>query len=114
MTACLDDEPGLLVHAIVALLARELFHMPELEEYALQRLKSQLHSWSVSELFEGIQEMYAIQYQAARQEFITEAIRSYLEVPQLAQALWKAALEIKEFAVDLVEALGNMHGELEN
>ena len=114
LTAYPDDEPDLLVHATVALLARHLFHMQELEDYALQRLKSQLHGWSVSELFEGIKEMYATPYKAARQVFITEATRSYSQVPQLAQALQKAAQEIKGFAVDLVEALGIVHGQVED
>lgn len=66
LTACLDDEPDLLVHPTVALLARDLFHMQELEEYALQRLKSQLHGWSASELFEGIEGMYATSTTSSR------------------------------------------------
>ena len=112
LTACPDDEPDLLVHATVALLARDLFHMQELEEYALQRLKSQLHGWSASELFEGVEGIYATPYKVARHEFITEATRSYSQLPQLAQALQKAATEIKEFAIDLVEALGTVHKQL--
>ncbi len=114
LTAYSDDEPDLLVHATVALLARDMFHIPELEEYALQGLRSQLHYWSVSDLFEGIQEMYAIQNKTARQRVITEATRSYSQVSRLAQALYKAAREVGEFAIDLVEALGNVHGQRED
>ena len=85
------------------LIAHDNFHMQELEEYALQRLKSQLRSWSISELYQSIKEMYATQYKAARHVFIAEAIRSYSQVLQLAQLLQKAAL---------VEALGSVHGQL--
>ena len=62
----------------------------------------------------GIKEMYATPFNAARQVFITEASRSYSQVPQLAQALQKAAQEVKDFAIDLVEALGNVHGRLDD
>lgn len=98
----------------MALLAHQLYHLQGLEDYALQRLKSQLHGWSVSDLLEGNKEMYATPYKAARQVYITEATRSYSQVPQLAQALQKAAQEVKEFAINLVEALGNVHGQIED
>lgn len=45
---------------------------------------------------------------------VTEATRLYSQVPQLAQALQKAAREIGEFAVDLVETLGHMNRRLED
>ena len=111
LIAHLDDEPELLIHASVALLARDLFYIPGLEKYALQRLKSQLHRWSASELFDAIQEIYATQNKAARQVFVSEATRSYSQIPQLAQALQKAAREIGDFEVELVEALGQMNRE---
>ncbi len=83
--------------------------MPDLEVYALQRLRSQLHSLSTSDLFDGIQKIYAGPNKAARQLVFTEATRSYSQVPQLAQALRMAAREVGELAVDLVEALGKMN-----
>ncbi len=88
--------------------------MPDLEAYALQRLKFQLHSWSISELSGGFQEICAFPNKEARQVVITEATRSYSQVPQLAQALHKAAREVGDFAIDLVEALGNVHRQLED
>ena len=108
-----DDEPDLLVHATVALLARDLFHVQGLEEYALRQLRAQLHCWSSNYLFEGIQKMYTTQKKAARQVVITEVTRSYSQVPQLAEALRKAAREIGEFAIDLV-ASGNVHGQIDD
>lgn len=88
--------------------------MPDLEVYALQRLRSQLHSWSISDLFDGIQEMCAFPNKEARQLVVTEAARSYSHVPQLAQALHKAAREGGEFAVELLEALGQMNRRRED
>ena len=72
-------------------------------------MNSQLHSWSWSDLFDGIQEMYAVPNKEARQLVIIEAAKSYSQVPQLAQTLHNAAREVKEFADDLVEALGQMN-----
>lgn len=111
LTISPDDEPELLVHATVALLARDIFDIRELEEYALGELKFQLHCWSSISLFEGIQMIYTTQKKAARQLFVTEVIRSYPQSPQLAEALPKAAREIGEFAIDLV-ALGNVLGQI--
>ncbi len=88
--------------------------MPDLEAYALQRLKFQLHSWSISELSNGFQEICAFPNKEARQLVITEAIRSYSKVPQLAQALHKAAREVGDLAIDLVEAWGNVHRQPED
>ena len=102
-----------MVHATVALLARDLFIMQELEEYALGELKFQLRYWSSNSLFKGIQKIYTTQKKAARQVFVTEVIRSYPQSSQLAEALPMAAREIGEFAIDLV-ALGNIHGEIED
>ena len=113
LTTSPDDEPELLVHATVALLARDLFKIQELEEYALGELKFQLHCWSSHSLFGGIQMIYTTQKRAARQVFVTEVIRSYPQSPQLAEALPKAAREIGEFAIDLV-ALGNVQGQIED
>ncbi len=83
--------------------------MPDLEAYALQRLRSQLHSWSISDLFDGIQGICAFANKEARQLVVTEAARSYPHVPQLAQALHKAAREGGELAAKLLEALGQMN-----
>ena len=83
--------------------------MPELEKYALEWLRSQLHSWSMSDIFDGIQEMCACQNKEARQLVVIEAAGSYSQVPQLVQALHKAAREIGGFVDDLVEALGQMN-----
>ncbi len=80
--------------------------MPELEEYALERLRSQLHSWSTGDIFNGIREMCACQNREARQLVVTEAARSSLQSPILAETLQKAAQEVEGFAIDLVEALG--------
>ncbi len=43
-----------------------LYRMPDLEAYPLQRLNCQLHSWSVSELSDGFQEMCAFPNEVAR------------------------------------------------
>ena len=45
----------------------------------------------------------------ARQLVVTEAARTYLQFPVLAEILQKAAREVEGFAVDLVEALGGMN-----
>lgn len=79
LTTSPDDEPELLAHATVALLARDLFNIRELEEYALGELKFQLRCWSSNSLFKGIQIIYTTQKKAARQLFVTEVIRSYPE-----------------------------------
>ena len=76
---------------------------------ALKRLRYQLHSWSISELVHGIQEMYATENDSARQLVVTEAAKSYLQVPPLAEALQKAAREVRDFTVDLMEALRKVH-----
>ena len=65
-----DDKSDLLIHVTVAFLAEDLFHMQTLKEYAFERLKSQLHSRPVNELFEGFKEIYATQCKAERQVFI--------------------------------------------
>lgn len=56
-----------------------------------------------------IQEMYATENDHARQLVVTEAAKSYLQVPPLAEALQKAACEVGDFAVDLMEALRKVH-----
>ena len=88
VTACLGPR-----WTIIVLIARTP-RMPDLGAYALRRLKFQLHT-------------------EARQLIITKASRSYLQVPQLAQAL-RGAREVEDFAIDLVETLGNVHRQLED
>lgn len=44
----------------------------------------------------------------------TEVTRSYSQVGQLAQALHKAVREVEDFAINLLEALGNVHRQLED
>ena len=83
--------------------------MPKLEEYALERLRSQLHSWSMGDIFNGIQEMCARQNKEARQLVVAEAARTCLQFPILAECLQKAAREVEGFAIDLVEAVGGMN-----
>ena len=87
--------------------------MDDLEALALERLRSQLH-WSISELDNCIQEMYATQNYYTRRLVVTEAAKSYIQIPDLAEALRKAAREIGEFAIDLVEAIGDVHRQLED
>lgn len=53
--------------------------------------------------------MYATENDHARQLVVTEAAKSYLQVPPLAEALQKAAREVGDFAVDLMEALRKVH-----
>jgi hypothetical protein len=81
--------------------------MDDLEELAMEHLRSQLHSWSSIEFFDRILEMYATDKEEARRFVVTEAAKSYSRVPHLAQALQKAAREGGEFAVDLMRALSN-------
>ena len=90
----------------MALIARHL-QMDELEALALERLRSQLH-WSISELVDCIQKMYATQNDYARRLIVTEAAKSYVQVPDLAEVLQKAAREVGEYAIDLMEALKNL------
>ena len=90
-----EDEPDLLIHSTMVLLARYLFRMHDLEAHALQRLKSQLHSLSVGDIFDGIKDMYASQNKGARDIIVTEAAGLYSQAPQLARALQKAPREIR-------------------
>ena len=90
------------------LIARTL-RMPELEKHALEQLRLQLQSWSKSDIFNGIHEMYARQNKEARQLVVTEAARTCQQFPILAESLQKAAQEVEGFAIDLVEALGTMN-----
>ena len=62
----------------------------------------------MSDLFDGIQEVCAVPDTEARQLVLIEAAKSYSQVPQLAQALHKAARKVGEVADDLVEVLGQM------
>ena len=84
--------------------------MPDLESYAFQRLSSQPHSWSISDLFDDIEEMCTPPNKDARQLVVTEAARLYSQLPHLAQALHKAVREVPQFAGDLLEVLGQMKG----
>ena len=61
------------------LVARTL-RIPALEEYALERLRSQMYSCSMSDIFNGIQEMCACQNKEARQFIVTEAARSIVNL----------------------------------
>ena len=81
--------------------------MDELEALALERFRSQLR-WPISELIGCIQNMYESRNDYARRLVITEAAKSYVQTPDLAEALQKAAREVGEFAVDLMEALKNL------
>jgi len=45
---------------------------------------------------------------------ITEAAKSYVQTPHLAEALQKAAREVEKFAVDLMEALSSLWQERED
>ncbi len=92
----------------MALIARHM-QIDHLEALALKRLRYQLHSWSISELVYYIQEIYATENDPARQLVVTEAAKSYLQVPPLAEALQKAAREVRDFTVDLMEALRKVH-----
>jgi len=81
--------------------------MDDLEALALERFRSQLR-WPISELIGCIQNMYESRNDYARPLVITEAAKSYVQTPDLAEALQKAAREVGEFAVDLMEALSNL------
>ncbi len=81
--------------------------MDDLEALALERFRSQLR-WPISELIGCIQKMYESRNHYARRLVITEAAKSYVQTPDLAEALQKAAREVGEFAVDLMEALKNL------
>jgi len=81
--------------------------MDDLEALALERFRSQLR-WPISELIGCIQNMYESQNDPARRLVITEAAKSYVQTPDLAEALQKAAREVLEFAMDLMEALRNL------
>ena len=85
-----------------------------MKTYALRRLKFQLHQWSMNDLFDGIQDMCACPNKEARQLVITEAARSCIHFPVLAQTLQKAAREVEGFAIDLEEALLKVHRRLED
>lgn len=52
--------------------------------------------------------MYESRNDYARWLIITEAAKTYVQTPDLAEALQKAAREVKEFAVGLMEALKNL------
>jgi len=69
--------------------------------------RSQLR-WPISELIDCIQKMYESRNDYARRLVITEAAKSYVQAPDLAEALQKAAREVGGFAVDLMEALSNL------
>jgi len=81
--------------------------MDDLEALALERFRSQLR-WPINELIGCIQNMYESRNDYARRLVITEAAKSYVQTPDLAEALQKAAREVLEFAVDLMEALRNL------
>lgn len=49
---------------------------------------------------------------AGRPASSLKALKGCMRLPQLAHALQKAATEIREFAIDLLEALGTVHGQL--
>ena len=79
--------------------------MDELEALALERFRSQLRR-PISELIGCIQNMY--KSRNARRLVITEAAESYVQTPDLPEALQKAARQVGEFAVDLMVALKNL------
>jgi hypothetical protein len=81
--------------------------MDDLEALALERFRSQLR-WPISELIGCIQNMYESRNDYARRLVITEAAKSYVQTPDLAEALQKAAREVGKFAVDLMEALSSL------
>lgn len=74
---------------------------------ALERLRSQLR-WPINELIDCTRNMYESQDNDARRLVITEAAKSCVQASDLAEALQKAAREVREFAVDLMEALKNL------
>ena len=62
--------------------------MDDLEALALERLGSQLR-WPISELNDCIQNMYESESVYARRLVVTEAAISYIQAPDLAEALQK-------------------------
>jgi len=60
--------------------------MDDLEAFALERLGSQLR-WPISELNDCTQNMYESESVYARRLVVTEAAISYIQDPDLAEAL---------------------------
>lgn len=104
-----DDEPGLLKHPRIFMLARQL-GTSGLKELALKRFESQLRGeWRVENLVHCIEEIY--EYQKSNEHclplrpIVAEAALTYFLKRPVASVFVKVLREIEDFRIDLTDLL---------
>ena len=104
-----EDEPGLLKHPRLFMLASQL-EMSGLKMLALERFQSQLRGdWRVEDLIDCIEEIYENQKQNQHslqlRPIVAEAALAYFLKRPVATVFVKGLKEIEDFRTDLMSLL---------